>query len=98
MLAKQRLDHDQDINDPRQKRITGFRVFDGELNHVREAPCPVVAEQRQPSTECAGDACRDRAGARHIGKSHLVDALNVGGDRGRALAADDLDLSARDIP
>ena len=84
--------------DPGDERETVLRVADREREHVLEPPRAELLEQEQPAAECAGNAGGEDAGARDELVPELAVALDRGGRRSDALAAERDRLAAGDGP
>ena len=81
--------------DALDQRIAVARIADRGGQHVRDAHRAVVAQQRHPGVEGAGNAGREQAGAGHEIEAEMVAVMRDGGaGRRRPLPADHLGLAA----
>ena len=98
VLAKEWLDHREGVDDPRQQRVARLGIADRELQHVREPPRAVVAQEGHPSAEGAGHAGGDQAGPWDLREPHFADVRDGRMCRRRPLAGDHFRALARGVP
>ena len=75
------------------QRVAVARIGDRRRQHVGEPQGAVVAQQRHPGVEHAGNAGGEQAGARHHVEAEAAVMGDGGAGRRRALAADHLDAA-----
>ena len=95
MIAEQVLHGVDGGADALDQRIAVARIADRGREHVGDAHRAVVAQQRHPGVEGAGNAGRQQPGAGHQIEAELVAVMRDGGaGRHRPLPADHLGLAA----
>ncbi len=95
VFVEQVLDGVDGGADALDQRIAVARIADRGRQHVGDAHRAVVAQQRHPGVERAGNAGREQAGAGDEIEAELVAVMRDGGaGRHRALPADHLGLAA----
>ena len=98
VVSKERLDGRDHLRGSGKQRMARTRIADGELENVAQVPRAMVAQERQPRAQAAGDASCDGPRARDVLEAHRADLFDGRRLRRRALAAYDLDLSDGRIP